>query len=275
MEHTQTDDAIRTACVSEAVTSLLNDTTPEDYSSILQGILATGYDINTNESELLLCALSPADHAADNVNADYVALLLSLGAQVASEHSVYESSHNHAFVGGRIYTPKVAQALFDHVMASPHFEVISTHLRGYHGRIDVFNRLASDTDKAALYIRVGKLPEVPCSDTVLSMCAQSGLRGPQRVLTTAEQLAAESVRLKELLAGVTVQTTHLKEQLAGVTEQLAAQTAQTIRLREQLAAETAQTISLKEQLAAETAQTISLKEQLAAAKAIIAQLTSL
>jgi len=214
-------------------------TSPTEYESILKEILQTGYDINSNQSELLLCALN-----ATSVNADIVILLFSLGAQVASAHGVYISSaYSHAFNACRRYSHDIAKALFDHIMASPHFDLIAAHLRDNRSRFDVFRDLASDDDKAALYVRIKQLPS-SCSSIVQAICAKSGLVYPPHPLTPDEEIA----KLKE---------------------QLAAETSQTISLKEQLAAVSA---TFEKQLAAETE---SMKEKLDKATAIITKLTSL
>jgi len=228
---------------------------PTEYEYILKEILKTGHDINANNSELLLYALYQS--TTTGIHTDNIVLLFSLGAQVASSAGVYDgASHSHAFNAGRVYKADIAKALFDHVMASPHFDVISHHISNNQPRIGVFGNLESDDDQAALYVRIGVLPE-HCSPKVLAICAKSGLCRPPRAQSVSEQI-------KEL------------------TQQCMQLTAENTRLQEQLTAETAQTASLKEQLTAETAQIASLKEQLTAetdkltkASGIIAKLTSL
>jgi len=190
-----------------------------EYARILQQILATGYDINANKSELLLFALS------GNGDINNITLLFSLGAQVATAHEVYDRPCGHAFNAGRVYKPSVAKALFDHVMASPHFDVISKHLHENHQRIDVFNDLASDEDKAALYVRARLLPRVKCNENTQRLCALSGLSYPPRTLSLSEKLTAataETTSLKEQLAA---DAARFEEQLADVTAKLAETTA--------------------------------------------------
>lgn len=154
------------------------------YEEILQKVLDTGYDINSNHGELLLTELY-----VKTPNADIIKLLFSKGAKIISPgRSVYEiSALGHPFIGGRVYKPDVAQQLYDHIMAmsDQDFEVIQVCFRGHHSRIDVFNELALDTDKAALYKRAGILPYAHCSVEIQNL---AGLQYPARALSTAEQL---------------------------------------------------------------------------------------
>jgi len=192
------------------------DVSIAEYEKILKQVLKTGYDINANGSDLLIRALIRDD-------ADRVTLLFSFGAQAAHAQGVHDSSCGHAFHGGRIYSPGVAKALFDHIMASPHFDVIAKHVRGVQCRIDVFNKLPSDTDKAALYVRLGKLPYHKCSSAVLEICAKSGLYPPPSVLTVSEKLAAltkEHDALQNKTTRLKKQTLDLKVQLAAETNKL-------------------------------------------------------
>ena len=172
------------------------------YESILKKVLDTGYDINSNKSELLLGIL-----AMKVPNADILKLLFDNGAKVLSDNSdIYFPSAGHAFVGGRVYPPDIAKLLYEHIMAmsDQDFDAIKACFRSHHSRLDVFNKLASDTDKAALYKRAGILPNEFCSVEVQNL---AGLHYPARALSATEQLtndnqalAAEMKVLKEQLA---------------------------------------------------------------------------
>jgi len=184
-----------------------------DYESILRKILATGYDINSNDSELLLSELARKPVVADNV-----VLLFSLGATVPPAQATRHIAHSHAFNACRVYPIKVAQALFDHIMTSPNFDqVISPYFHADNLRFNVFESLA-DADKAALYIRVGLLPIKRCSEAVLEICTKAGLRYPPKKMSPDEVRAAEKTRIEEQLTAETAKTARLEEQLSIVTD---------------------------------------------------------
>jgi len=221
--HATTDVMLKFSVKTALVMLLSGNITPAEYEYTLQQVLKTGYDINNNNSKLLLYALARS-------NVDQVTILFSYGAQVAPTHETDVFTVSSLLVNSsRAYTSGIAKVMFDHIMASPHFEVISAYLRDHPTSIDVFNNLTSDDDKAALYIRVGKLPYQCCSPEVLEICAKAGLRGPPRKtapLTASarlEILTKEHETLKEQLSAETAkltETTAKLEKASGIIAKL-------------------------------------------------------
>jgi len=105
-------DGIEVKCsIPKAIDMMYAEScTHAEYADILKKILATGYDINANNSELLLRKLTQKTASVDSV-----ILLFSLGAQVASAQSVYNHTvYGSAFTGGRVYHPNITRILLDH-----------------------------------------------------------------------------------------------------------------------------------------------------------------
>lgn len=207
--------------VSEAVQALIKlQHTEERYAQVLQKVLDAGHDINNNDSELLMSALAIGIDTPEQT--EKIRLLFSLGAKVLTDKHVYDGTYGRAFTGGRVYSPGVAKLLFDNIIDIPQaqFDLITAHVKQHYARLDVFNRLESDIDKARLYIRAGMFPHDKCSAEVLELCAKAGHVPPPKPLSEKEQLE----KLTADLAKVTVEKEQnfkdaqdLKERLAKAT----------------------------------------------------------
>ena len=186
---------LRNVSVHDAVCMLLRDNTPDitEYTSILDSILQTGYSINSNESELLMSALTYE-------RIQEVKLLLARGASVASNQRVYNHKvFTHAFWCGRVYPQEIADALLEHILTSPHFEVIIALLSqtDYNNRINVFNNASDDTLRAKLYIRLGKLPKGLQNANITNAFTKAMNEAAQKPAESEKLLSETEKRLEE------------------------------------------------------------------------------
>jgi len=142
------------------------------YKEILTSVLSSGYDINDNESALLLSALQ-------RENVKVIELLFAKGAQTACKSHVYSSTWlAHAYQADRRYTPPVADLLLEHTLGSQFCGVIINFIRMHPSRVSVFDNATSDELRAQFYIRCGTLPTKTVNDNIQKLCGEAGLWYP-------------------------------------------------------------------------------------------------
>jgi len=209
--------------VSDARNLLLRNTAScQVYSSILSSILSTGYDINSNQSEFLVTAI-----AESNANPEVISLLLARGASVASETKVYHLPNSeHPFAAGRIHSTAIADLLLEHILEHPHFEVIKKHLLiDMWDRVSIFNNASSDSRRAELYARLGRLPKGEENANVIRMYAENLKKlvlteSVPEQLKELQEVTKELTAVKQELEDVTTERDSLKEVLKSVTQEL-------------------------------------------------------
>ena len=196
--------------VHGAVTLLMNRDrfTHDEYTQVLDDVLKTGYDINSNASELFITAIYQRDVAR-------VKTLLARGASVASDKYVHNGIRlGHAFNGGWVHCKDMADILLDHVLSNKHFDIIKAFLDiDSWDRMDVFNNASSDTARAELYIRVRRLPKKRPNDEIMKLCESAGLTYVVKP-TIIETLQRKVIELERTLEETKEDNERLRQDLA-------------------------------------------------------------
>ena len=177
------------------------------YKQAVHEAIDAGHDLNRTGA-LLLGAFSER-------NAEKVAYLFSINAQVAHNKGIHtqDCGRNHAFM--RMHRTEIARLLLTHTLASEHFDQIKAYLNGNIGLLGVFDNLTSpddDEDLAKLYIRLGFLPTRQANDKIQELCGAAGLWYPD-VKEAKDKAAHDAEREKA--------TERLKSELTAAQEDLA------------------------------------------------------
>ena len=158
-----------------------------EYENILRDLVAAGFDINEHDGLLLTREFAKG-------NAARVSALFKLGAQACNKEGSYSGVNGHVYFSGRQYSPELGALLLKHTLESKYQDIIKGVLSGNGSgdRINIFNNVVSDTDRAELYIRVNKLPTVRPNAEIIELCAKAGLVYPPPVVqpkTQADEIA--------------------------------------------------------------------------------------
>lgn len=214
---TVTLDIKQTLDINQVISLLQSKIPHAMYESILRSLLATGYDINSDNGILLLSAM--------NANmTERVSLLLSLGAQTANAQGLLTSGHYyHAYHCSRALSKELVKLILNHTLASVYLDVIAKEIAGMNSRLDIFRCLESECpdDLARLYIKCGVLPMANrANDYIQKVCGAAGLWYPE-IKAAHEAEKKRALELETFTAKFAEESAKLTSELAVSQERLA------------------------------------------------------